>query len=209
MKDESVIAITSKIVALAEGRVRTIATKEEKIALMEEESDQVLETKWTYLTVKDGQVYASAGIDESNVDTGLVVLLPKDSYGTAQTLRAKLLKHYGIANLGVIITDSRVLPLRQGALGVALGFAGFEGIRDYRGTEDLYGKKLKVSRANIADSLAVAAVVCMGEGKERTPLAIITEAPVEFTDRIVTKEDLTIALEDDIYLPFYTDLKLF
>jgi len=104
--------------------------------------------------------------------------------------------------LGVLIPDSRLLPFRAGAIGSAVGYAGFKGIRDYRGKPDIFGKKLKVSRTNIADGLATAAVIMMGEADEQQPLAIIKNAPVEFTDKIQDKEML-IDITDDIYRPLF------
>lgn len=209
LAEQSVLVITSKIVAIAEGRIRPCTTKEDRVALIKAESDMAIETPWTWLTVKGGQVYASAGIDESNVGEGHCVLLPEDSYESARVIREALKAHYGVIDLGVLITDSRVLPLRQGAVGIALGYAGFEGIRDYRGEKDLYKRPFKVSRANIADSLATTAVLCMGEGSECQPLAVITEAPVTYTDRAIQKVELQIPLEDDMYLPFFKDLEIF
>lgn len=208
LTEQSILVITSKIVAIAEGRIRPCTTKEDRMALIKAESDMAIETPWTWLTVKDGQVYASAGIDESNVGEGNCVLLPEDSYESARVIREALKAHYGVTDLGVLITDSRVLPLRQGAVGIALGYAGFEGIKDYRGQHDLYKRPFKVSRANIADSLATTAVLCMGEGSECQPLAVITEAPVTFTDRAIQKEELQIPVEDDMYLPFFKDLDI-
>lgn len=109
---------------------------------------------------------ASAGIDESNAN-GKLVLLPKDSFKTARFLRDKLRQKYGVRHLGVLITDSRTTPLRAGVTGVALGYAGFRGVKDYRGTPDIFGRKFKFSRTDVADSLATAAVFAIGR-RERT-----------------------------------------
>ena len=109
---------------------------------------------------------------------------------------------YKIKKLGVIITDSRTFPLRAGIMGVALGYAGFRAVRDYRGTKDIFGRVLKMSRTDVGDSLATAAVLCMGEGKEQQPLALIKDAPIEFIDKI-NKKELQINIEDDLYLPLF------
>src|SRR5680860_576227 len=109
-----------------------------------------------------------------------------------------LQKKFKIKNLGVLITDSRLFPLRAGIVGAAIGYAGFKGVKDYRGTGDIFGRILKLSRTDIADSLATAAVVCMGEGREQQPLALITDAPVVFTEK-VNKKELYIDPREDLY----------
>ena len=199
--ERSVIVITSKIVALSEGRTAKLGTEKEKEALIRSESEFALETEYVWLTIKDGMLVANAGVDESNAD-GKIVLLPKDSYKAASVMRTKLMKHYGVKELGVLITDSRLLPLRAGVVGVALGYAGFKGIRDYRGTPDIFGRKLTMTRTDVADALATAAVLPMGEGKECRPLALITGAEIEFTERVNRKE-LLIPIEEDVYGPMF------
>ena len=103
-------------------------------------------------------------------------------------------------------TDSRTQPLRAGIIGAALGYAGFKGLRGYQGRKDIFGRKFKFSSTNIADCLATSAVLVMGEGDERQPLAIIEQAPVEFCQR-VNKNQLDIDLADDIYLPLLKNIK--
>ena len=151
-----------------------------------------------------GDVFSS-GVDESNAN-GKIILLPKDSFKTARVLCEKLKKHYRIKDLGVIISDSRLLPLRAGIVGVALGYSGFRGVRDYRGTPDIFGRKLKLSRTDIADSLATAAVLLMGEGAEQQPLAVITKAPVQFTNK-TDRNELFIDPREDIYQPLFEEIK--
>jgi dihydrofolate synthase / folylpolyglutamate synthase len=147
---------------------------------------------------------ASAGIDESNADEKLI-LLPKDSFKTASWLLRKLQQAYGVKQLGVIITDSRTMPSRLGITGVAVGYAGFKGIKDYRGEPDIFGRKFKFSRVNVADSLATAAVLMMGEGRERQPLAVIKNPPIEFGGRVYRNE-LRIDIKDDMYRPLFLRL---
>ena len=204
LKESSVLVITSKIVALAEKRTAVIKNTRTKEKLIRKESDLAILTKHVWLTIKDGMVMASAGIDESNAN-GKLILLPKDSFKTARLLRKILKRKYGLKELAVLITDSRTIPLRAGVTGVALGYAGFRGVRDYRGTRDIFGRMFQFSRTDIADSLATAAVLVMGEGAEQKPLAIITEAPVEFSDKTNRKE-LSINIKDDMYRPLFTHL---
>ncbi len=201
--DQSIIAITSKIVALSQGRLRRSA---DKIKVIKQESDQYIKTKWCYLTLKDGHWCANAGIDESNVQGGGLILWPENPFETAAKLRKKLLKRYKVRNLGILITDSRIFPLRAGVTGVALGFAGFGGLRNYIGKKDLFGRKLKMTQTNSADSLASAAVLVMGEGAEARPLALIQDAMVEFKAQTNPKE-LAIRAENDLYWPLFEQIR--
>lgn len=204
LSERSVLVVTSKIVALSEKRTACIGTEQDKETLIRKESDRAVKTKYVWLTVKDGMLMASAGIDESNAD-GKLILLPKESFKTARLLRKKLRQKYHIAELGVLITDSRTIPFRAGVNGVALGYAGFRGVRDYRGTRDLFGRAFKFSRTDIADGLATAAVLVMGEGSERQPLALIEDAPIEFCERM-RKKELFIDIQDDMYRPILSEL---
>lgn len=197
IKNGSVLVLSSKIVSLSEGRTAPLRERER---LIKKESEKAKKTKMVWLTVNDGIVMANAGIDESNAN-GKLILLPKDSYTSAARIRTALKKKFKIKNLGVVIADSVVMPLRRGVLGVALGYAGFNGIKDYKGKKDLFGRKFKFASSNIADSLATAAMVTMGEGNERQPLAVIENAPVTFTEK-VSKKEVSVSTKDDMFPPF-------
>ena len=205
VKEGTIIVVTSKIVALAEGRTLEIEDEMTREKAIKQESDFAIRTMYTWLTLKDGLLMSSAGIDESNAD-GKLILLPKDSFKTASVLLRELKKRYRVKKLGVLITDSRVLALRAGAVGVSMGYAGFRGIKDYRGTPDMFGRTMKISRSNIPDALSSAAVLVMGEGDERQPLAVVTGLPVEFVERTQRKE-LVIPPEHDMYRPFFEEVK--
>ncbi len=198
LKDGSIVAVASKIVALAEGRVRKVESGEAKVDLIRRESEWMRHVfgKW-WLTVRDGTVVVNAGIDESNADSKMI-LLPKDSFASAHNLYTSVLQNTSIRNLGVIVTDSRITPLRAGVVGVALGYAGFVGVKDYRGTPDLFGKSMEVTQTDVADSLATAATFVMGEGSEQQPLAIIEDAPVAWTET-TDRAELTIARNQDMF----------
>jgi coenzyme F420-0:L-glutamate ligase len=204
IKDGDIIVVTSKIVALSEGRLVKKIDENTKIKIIRQESKHVLPTKYVYLTIKDGQIIANAGIDESNAN-GQLIMLPKNSFKTADLIRNHFKKAHKLKNLGIIITDSCCLPLRAGITGLALGYAGFRGLKDYRQLRDIFGQPFKYSRVDVADSLATAAVLLMGEGNEQQPLAIINEAPVEFSNR-VNKNELTINPKEDIFYPLLKNL---
>jgi len=201
INEDSILVVTSKIVALSEGRTALYKNEKQKIALIKKESDLTIKTKIVWLAFKDGMVMANAGIDESNAK-GKLILLPKDSFKSAEILRRKLMHYFQLKNLGILITDSRLLPLRAGAVGMAVGYAGFEGVKNYIGKKDIFGRKLKMSKTDVADSLATSAVFCMGEGNEQQPLALIIDAPVHFIKKI-NKKELKINLKKDLYLPLF------
>lgn len=210
MKERSILAITSKIVSICEGRVVKIGTKD-KDELVRLEADYYIPQKESRykvaLTIKNGLMLPSAGIDESNTG-GYFVLYPKNPQKTANTVRQYLKKRFGLNYVGVIITDSKTSPLRWGTTGVAIGYSGFVPLNDYIGKKDLFGRKLKVTKASVVDGLAVSAVVVMGEGREQTPLAVISDTPfVKFKKNDPSQkelEDLKISLADDLYAPILT-----
>lgn len=205
IREKSILVITLKIVSLSEGRTDNDTSKKNKALLVKKESDLVFLTKYVWLTIRQNLIMPNAGIDESNAN-GKLILLPKDSFKSAEKIRNALKKKYGLNNLGVLITDSRLLPLRNGTVGVALGYAGFKGKNDYRGKKDLFGRKFKFSQTDIADSLASSAVLVMGEGNESIPLAIIEDSGVTYVKK-VDREELTIDIKKDIYLPLFERMR--
>lgn len=204
-KENEILVVTSKIVALSEGRIEIIKNIKTKEILIKRESQFAIRTPFAWLTVKDGQVMASAGIDESNAN-GKLILLPKDSFKQAQKIRKYFCKKYSLKNLGVIITDSRTVPLRAGTIGMALGWDGFNALKPYRGLPDIFGRIIKISRVNAADSLATSAVWTMGEGNEQRPLAVIKNSGVVFQNAI-NKKELFINIKEDLYGPLFKKLK--
>lgn len=198
LEDWDILIVTSKIVALSEGRTFVPKDEEEKLGYIQKESVYLRKTKYVHLTIVDGIYAANAGIDESNAD-GKCILLPKDSYGSAYNLWVQLREKYNIANLGIIITDSHTAPLRKGTTGISLWHMGFQWLRDYVGKKDLFGRSFHFSSVNVADSLATGAVYTMGEWDECQPLAIIRDSWVTYTDILQDKESLIISTEDDMY----------
>lgn len=200
VSNRSVIVVASKIVALSQGRRKF---SKEKTKWVKRESERFIKTRWGYLTLKDGHWCYNSGIDESNAEGGGLILWPREPYHAARELRRKLLKFYRIKELGILITDSRIFPLRSGVCGVALGYAGFAGLKDYIGKKDLFGQKLKMTRTNVADCLASAAVLVMGEGAEAQPLAVVSGMALEFRANTDTTE-LAIDAKDDLYKPLFS-----
>jgi len=109
LKNGSILVVTSKIVALSQGRiVDNIKNRREKEEWIKKESDKFYETKWCYLCLKDGHWCANGGIDESNMASGGLILWPEKNYEEAENLRKILTKHYKIKELGILFTDSRI-----------------------------------------------------------------------------------------------------
>jgi F420-0:gamma-glutamyl ligase len=206
--ENSVIAVTSKVVGLCESRVLDLAPHQTKHNIVIQESDYYLDpSKSQYslmLTIKDNMLAVNAGIDESNVASG-IVLFPENPWRSAQEIWQYLREEYKVKNIGVVITDSTSYPLRWGVVGRCLSYAGFSGLRSYIGEPDLFGRKMQMTQVNIAESLAATGVFAMGEAAESTPLAVITEIPrISFLDRALTDQEITgwnIALNDDVFSP--------
>lgn len=205
ISENTILVITSKIVALGEKRTVEIKNNKTREETIRKESQFMMKTKYTWLTIKDGMVLSSAGVDESNAN-GKIILLPKNSFNSALQIRRRLKKYYKVKNLGVIISDSRLLPLRAGVVGIALGYAGFKGVRSYIKTPDIFGRMLEFSKTDVADSLATSAVLLMGEGDECQPLAIIQNTPVVFTNKL-NRNELNIDIKEDIYQPLFEKIK--
>jgi dihydrofolate synthase / folylpolyglutamate synthase len=213
IKEETIVAITSKIVAICEGRTVPI-NEAEKEDLVIRESDYYLPahiSKYGFsFTITHNTLIPVAGIDESN-GNGDYILWPADPQQSANAIRAYLVKRFGLKKIGVIITDSTARPLHYGTEGVAISYSGFSPLNDYVGQKDLFGREFKVSVANIADGLASSAVLVMGEGTEQTPIALITEVPfAEFQDRDPTDAELQKFylehMEDDLFAPFLRNM---
>lgn len=209
MPENSVLAITSKIVSLCEGRVVPIGSID-KEELIKQESDYYLPGdfgKYGYhFSIINNSLTAGAGIDESNGDDNYI-LWPSDSQKTANEIRQHLKDRFGLKNIGVIITDSTCTPLRRGTLGAVIGHSGFKALKDYVGKSDLFGRPFEVSVANIALGLAASAVLVMGEGTEQTPIVVLSDLPfVEFQNDNPSSAELKhayISAEEDLFAPFF------
>ncbi len=215
-KNDDIIVISSKFVSMSEGallklskvkvskKAQILATKyhmDPKIAEMTiRESDYVLGGLPGFLlSIRDGMIAPNAGIDKSNVPSGFIILYPNDAFKTADNLRLKFLLYYKI-RVGIVIADSRLMPTRIGTVGVAIGCSGFEPVEDERGKKDLFGNVLRVTLRAIADGLAATGVMVMGEGSESIPAVVVRGFKVTPTDRNLSKDDMTIDPEQDIYI---------
>jgi F420-0:gamma-glutamyl ligase len=123
-----------------------------------------------------------------------------------------LVHKFNLKKLGVIITDSTVMPLRRGSVGIMVGWSGFSAVADLRGEPDLFGRPFHISTSAVGSSLACAGNIVMGEGTEQTPIAIITDIPfVKFYDNgNITDDEYKLAFVDpdeDLFAPFLSTVK--
>lgn len=212
ISEGTVVAVASKVVAVCEGRVvpRENANTED---LTKQESSLYLPARinpyGVTLSVARNELVARAGIDDSNSGE-YVVLWPKDTQLSANRIREFLIKKFGVKKVGVVLTDSITRPLQWGVTGTAISYSGFKPLKNYIGTEDLFGRKLEYQTSSIKNGLAAAAALVMGEGDEQTPLAIIEDLPfVEFQKGNPTHEEmasLKISLEEDLYKLFLANV---
>lgn len=207
LKEGSILVITSKIVSIWQGKCVKLEDVKDKDDLIRKEAELYLPREkvpkgWVMLTMKHDIMIPTAGIDESNAN-GYYILWPEKPFETAKKIYNFIKKEYRIKKFGVIISDSHTVPLRWGTMGIALSCWGFWPLKDYRGTKDIFGRVMKISQLNIADSLATAGVLAMGEGKEQTPIAIIEDIPfVKFGNfDFLKKNPLAISRKRDIYGP--------
>ena len=198
-KDGDILVISSKVVALTEGRIvnyKTVKPSERAeslakqyelepgfVQLVLQEADKVFEgVKHAILTMKNNMFIANAGVDRSNAPEDHAILWPNNPSLSADNIRREFKKRLNIS-IGVIISDSHCSPLRTGTTGFALATSGFDAVIDERGKPDLFGKKMRITQRPVADGLASAAVVVMGETNERIPAILIRGVPIELTDQ--------------------------
>lgn len=201
VRERMVVAVTSKIVSLAE--MRLVARESTgKTELVKRESDRFYGEigHGCFLTVKHGLLIASAGIDESNSAGGDYILYPEDPYASAREMWTQLRELWNVNELGVVLTDSRTMPLRRGVTGISLSYWGFKALRNLVGQPDLFGREMRMTQMNLADGIAGAAVMMMGEAAEQTPVALVEGMELEFTPN-VAPEDIGIPYEEDLYYP--------
>lgn len=192
-----ILVVAQKVVSKAEGAtadLAAVAVGEEAVRLATEtgrdpalvqlildESSEVLRATPAAIIARHrtGHVLANAGIDASNVaggEDGTVLLWPTDPDGAARTIRAELNRHFDCP-VAVVIADSMGRAWRIGTCGTAIGAAGLTVVDDRRGKDtDLFGRTLQATMIAVADAVAAAAVLAMGEGDQGTPAALVRGA---------------------------------
>ena len=226
IQDHDILVVAQKIISKAEGRVVNLdsmipskraldlAEQTEKdprlVELVLQESEEVLRTRTGVIIVEHrlGFVCANAGIDHSNVNPPLamgdelgasgdwVLLLPENPDNSARNLRKRLEEQTG-RRIGVMIIDSHGRAWRNGTVGVAIGLSGLPGLEDLRGQPDLFGYKLQVTQVGVADELAAAASLVMGQATEGTPVVHVRGFPYKLREG--TLKELIRPKEQDLF----------
>ena len=207
LQSEDIIVLSSKVVAIHQGRTIEKDKVHNIVTLQNKEADHIIlsqkQNKYNspLLSIKYNTFTPMSGIDESNAN-GYYILLPKEPHTEARNIQKILREMYSLDKLGVIISDSFLIPMRYGSIGISIGFYGFHPLQDYRNTHDIFGRELKMSQLNIVDSLSTIANYYMGEGNEQIPIVILRDIKrVIFSNNAITKDDLYIQKEQDIYYP--------
>jgi coenzyme F420-0:L-glutamate ligase/coenzyme F420-1:gamma-L-glutamate ligase len=216
--DGDVLLICQKIVSKSENRfvgldsVEVSARAQELAArcgkdprlveIILRESSEVVRCAPRVLIVRHrlGHVMANAGVDQSNVPEShsRVLLLPADPDASATAVRAALSKILGIAP-AVVITDTFGRPWRQGVCGAALGVSGIVALLDRRGEQDRFGRELQVTQVAVADGLAAAATLVMGEGAEGRPVVLARGLPPAWRRDSARAADLLRPVAEDLF----------
>jgi coenzyme F420-0:L-glutamate ligase / coenzyme F420-1:gamma-L-glutamate ligase len=229
LRTGDVLVVSSKFVAISEGRVveldSVVPSKQAAelsgrynvparlSELIIRESDEIFGGVAGFiLASKEGMLSPNAGIDRSNIDLGKAVLYPRNPLESASLIAEEMEFRRGI-RVAVIICDSRLMPTRKGTTGVALASSGLEAVLDLRGKEDLFGNTLRVTSQAVADDLCSAAQLVMGESDEGAPFVVIRGLGGELlkksdypTGRFAVKADQCVFLRSLGYVPRRTSL---
>ena len=216
IEENDIIVVTHVAVSKAEGNIVNLDDVSPSVAALDiaakigkepamveiilRESREVVRTGPNSLITetKHGIVAANAGVDRSNVKGDrYVALLPTDPNASARKIRQEIKKRTGCI-VAVIVSDTHGRPLRMGEINVAIGVAGFKPIRDRRGEKDLFGYVLKIKQTCIADELASAAELVIGQANEGIPAAIIRGYPYKVVEN-GSAQELARPKEKDIF----------
>lgn len=213
-EDGDALVVAQKIVSKSEGRLvsldavspgpraRDLAAEVDKdprlVELVLSESRSVLRCRPGLLIVvhRSGAILANAGIDASNVADGAVLLWPEDADASAARLREAFRQRPGV-DVAVVVNDSVGRPWRMGTVGLAIGVSGMPGLVDLRGRRDLYGRPLQVSEVALADELAAAASLAMGQADEGRPMVLARGVP--YSRREGSAAELPRPAEQDLF----------
>ena len=216
LQNDDILVLAQKIVSKSEGRMVTLATvtpsqraielaqKADKdprvMELMLQESNEILRVRVGTIIVEHrlGFVCANAGIDHSNVIDGEenVLLLPEDPDQSARNIREKIKQITG-KDIGVMIIDSHGRAWRNGTVGICIGLSGLPALIDERGWKDLFGYTLKITVVGVADELAAAASLVMGQAAEGIPAVHVRGFPYPLGEGAL--KDLIRPKEQDMF----------
>jgi coenzyme F420-0:L-glutamate ligase / coenzyme F420-1:gamma-L-glutamate ligase len=215
VKNDDIIVVASKAVSMSEGNVVSLSKVRptalarklgHRFDMLPEFAQVVLnEADAVYggvpgvlLTLKNGDAIANSGVDQKNAPGDSVIPWPIDPLRSAETIRRSFNRKLR-KRIGVVIVDSRVTPLRLGTIGLAVASSGFQPVRDSRGTTDLYGRKVRITLQALADGIAGAAQLLMGETRETIPFVLVRGAPVQLGSG-KSSDSMTLPIKDCLYM---------
>ncbi len=215
VKNGDIIAVASKVVSLSERNIVSLAKVKPTISakrlgrrfelnpefaqVVLDESDAVYGgVQGVLLTIKNGDATANSGVDRKNAPDESVIPWPASPQRSAEKIRRTIDKKLG-SKVGVVIVDSRVTPMRLGTIGLAIACSGFQPVKDARQMRDLYGRRVRITLQALADGIAGAAHLLMGETRETIPFVLVRGAPVKLTagKRIGS---MTLPVKDCLYM---------
>jgi coenzyme F420-0:L-glutamate ligase/coenzyme F420-1:gamma-L-glutamate ligase len=161
-------------------------------AVLEASAEIIMETPFILSELAFGHIGVRAGVDQSNIEDGMVIFLPPDPMGSAEELREEIRRISG-KKIGTIITDTCGRSFRRGQTGNAIGWCGFTAIRDFRGDTDLFGHVLKITEEAVVDEIAGFSNFVMGESNNGVPAVLFRNCPA-WTGH----DDLYFHKEEDI-----------
>ncbi|MDL2327360.1 coenzyme F420-0:L-glutamate ligase [Ruminococcaceae bacterium OttesenSCG-928-A11] len=210
IQNGDIIFITSKILAIHQGRAVPIKNND-KLDLIKKESSKYL--PYTHpsgfnvnLTITDNILIPASGIDESNANDHYI-LWPKNVDELCSEIRSYLIQKHKVKDLGVISTDSHTTPLRLGVTGITTGLSGIIPLRNIIGDKDIFGREMHFTKVNEIDPLTSMAVLIMGESAEQTPIVILRGYKDIVFDKNGSTKDFKIPPEEDIYNPLLSVFK--
>ncbi len=193
VQDNDILCIASTIYSKAKGYTKPLSaiTPSERAvrlgnlngedprfvqAVLDASTDIILEHPFILSELAFGHIGVRAGVDQSNIEDGMIIFLPSDPMKAADEVRADIRAIAG-AETGVIITDTCGRSFRRGQTGNAIGWSGFPAIRDFRGDTDLFGHVLKITEEAVVDEIAGFANFVMGESNNGVPAVVFRNCP--------------------------------
>lgn len=188
VQDGDILCVASTIWSKAKGYTRNLAdiTPTERAvrlgqmngedprfvqAVLDTSTDIIMEHPFILSEMSFGHIGVRAGVDQSNIEDGMIIFLPPDPMKSAEELRASI-KTVSGKEVGIVITDTCGRSFRRGQTGNAIGWSGFTAIRDFRGDTDLFGHVLKITEEAVVDEIAGFANFVMGESNNGVPAVV-------------------------------------
>lgn len=193
LAEGDILCIASSVYSKSKGHIRILdevapSDKAKEIAgrcgederfiqvVLDETEEIIIDYPFILSRLPFGHTGVRAGVDNSNVEKGIVIVLPPDPMKAAAEVRERVRGITG-RDIGVIITDTCGRPFRRGQTGVAIGWAGMDAINDFRGDHDLFGRVLEITEEAVVDEIAAFSNFVMGESDRGIPAVVFRNCP--------------------------------